>query len=588
MFLLAITNDRIEDKFQSYPVHQVMVGLRKGTVVTDNFLSRIISKPDGFSIIESPPGLEPDGDGIILSLVDYNQNEGVINVSAATTSGRPIFYHFNSKGDFFCSTNISLLREANVPIEENPQVLPEFLIYSFVTPPQTLYKNIMKLSNGGRLSVEAADGECRVRNIERFDPPAIDYEKFGTVSACAENTLGCLDDFIQALNPCKDRISVLLSGGLDSSILCRMCQQNHSVNTSYSTGYPFEAAEQNREKKYATSAAAAFGTNHNYYETTTREFLHGFLESIAVAEVPVKHFSAVMLYLLFKNALPEKEDVVVIGHGADNLFGLPSHTLIFDSQKAVYELLSRYPVRKAIELLSRMTGRGRRFARRLGNIADCLKRKAFPTDAPENVLWSYGACGSEDWVCNYFNVTMKDIIEGRYECIKPYENRSFYEMISVLAFSGESSEVESIWTKLAESQRKIACYPYNSPEILKNAYSIPWEIKLRRPKNVLRNVARKLEIPEFIITRGKLGFGIQTQDWAKTGGIFDPLIPLVPTDFDMKQIRNLQSGDPRKAMTFWNILNYFIWKRLCINGESLTGLKDELEENILEQKRILS
>jgi len=581
MFLLAITNDGIVDKFQSYPVQQVMIGRCNATIVTDNFLSRLISKPDGFSIIESPLARESDSGGIILSLVNYNQNKDIITVSGATTSGRPIFYYLNSKGDFFCSTNISMLREANVPIEENPEVLPEFLIYSFVTPPQTLYKNIKKLINGGQLSVDVANGVCKIKNIERFNPPTIDYEKFNTVSTCVKNTLGCIEEFIQELNPCKDRISVLLSGGLDSSILCRMCQKNYSINSSYSTGYPFEAAGQNREKQYATSAAHAFGTNHKYYETSTREFLHGFLESISVAEVPVKHFSAVMLYLLFKNALPEKEDIIVIGHGADNLFGLPSHALFFDSRKAVYQLLSRYPIRKVFELFSYMTGRGRRFVRRLGNVADCLKRKSYPMSAPENVLWSYGASGSEDWVCNYFNVTMKEIIKGRYDCIKPYENRTFYEMMSALAFLGESSEVESIWTKLAESQRKIACYPYNSPEMLNNAYSIPWEIKLQSPKNVLRNVARKLEIPEFIITRGKLGFGIQNQDWAKKGGIFEPLIPLVSTAFDAKQIRNLQSGDPKKAMTFWNILNYFIWKRLCINGEPLTRLKGELEEGIV-------
>ncbi len=101
-------------------------------------------------------------------------------------------------------------------------------------------------------------------------------------------------------------------------------------------------------------------------------------------------------------------------------------------------------------------------------------------------------------------------------------------------------------------------------------------MKLTKPKGILRDVARQLEVPEFIIARPKSGFGIKRRSWAERGNIFEPLIPLASKVFDEEQIRSMQDSDREKAMTFWNILNYSIWKRLCINNESIEVLLEEL------------
>ena len=38
----------------------------------------------------------------------------------------------------------------------------------------------------------------------------------------------------------------------------------------------------------------------------------------------------------------------------------------------------------------------------------------------------------------------------------------------------------------------------------------------------------------------------------------------------------MQSPESKKAMVYWNILNYSIWKRLFINNEPLEVLLEEL------------
>jgi hypothetical protein len=47
---------------------------------------------------------------------------------------------------------------------------------------------------------------------------------------------------------------------------------------------------------------------------------------------------------------------------------------------------------------------------------------------------------------------------------------------------------------------------------------------------------------------------------------------------DEREIRAVQAVEYSTAMTFWNVLNYAIWKRLWIGGEPLARLLDELEE----------
>ena len=43
-------------------------------------------------------------------------------------------------------------------------------------------------------------------------------------------------------------------------------------------------------------------------------------------------------------------------------------------------------------------------------------------------------------------------------------------------------------------------------------------------------------------------------------------------------IRQMRTLEPSQAMIFWSMINYALWKRLCIDGESLESLKEELAE----------
>ena len=569
MFLLAITKEEIAPALQgqSYEIHDFKIDSSVVTTVTDNFLSKFISDEDGFSLIESPLLPYQNFTDIIFSQIKYIKKSNTFEISKSTISGRPIYYHTDANGNFFCSSHISMLRKSGVSIEENTDVLPEFFYFRYVMPPATLYKNIRQLLMGSRLIIKRENGKCRVVRDELYIPPAHHEKEAGHIDSVSDATLTLLNDTMDDLRSGKDKISVLLSGGVDSSILLRICQSRYDTDTTYSTGFPFENPDTNVEKAYALSAAEAFKTKHTYWEISNEEYQRGIIQGIAAAEEPIIDLHSGMLHSLFRDGIPRDKNIVISGAGADATFGFETHNAIHLSNKPLFKLLLKHPQIKLTKIASDITGRG-------GGLIETAIQKEYEISDPRNIIWSEGL--SEEWVTDYFETKKSDIIKNRYTIVRQFEKRPINDILSIYSIIGEMPAWQSVWSKIGESQGKILYWAFFNHKLLDYAYSIPWDLKLKKPKNILREVARKCEIPEFIITRRKSGFAIKDRHWAEKGKILEPLVPLAKKVFDEKQIRSMQSTDRKKAMTYWNILNYSIWKRLCIHNEPVELLLDEL------------
>jgi asparagine synthetase B (glutamine-hydrolysing) len=570
MFFISITKNGVAQNFQSARIEEFNLHSSKVTVITDNFLSDFITEPDGFSIIESPLISTSDFQNSIFLKVSYDKKNDRINIFKSTISGRQIYYHINQAGEFFCSTHISLLRIAGIPIKENTDVLPEFFVYRFVMPPNTLYKDIYQLSPGDQLQIKIEHDKATISNITHYIPPEPKDQK--NMNLIIEQTYNLLDKTIKTLDPVNKKISILLSGGLDSSILFKLCQKNFKTDTTFSTCFPFEDPKNNIEKEYSLSAANLFKTKHYFLDLTSEEYLHGLFESISKAEVPVHHLQSVPIYLLFKK-IPDKNNIVISGLGADDLFGTITQYNQFHVERSMlYKFLVKYVKSKYIKYVLPLINKD---WRNYTVIRENYRKSNIPIAGTNSLIWSIGAHGSEEWTTHHFNVNRDEIIKNRYKEIKKFHDRSIYDIISIWLFLGSASATQTIWSKLGECENKILYYPYTNLDLINYAFSIPWDIKLKTPKNIIRFVAHKTEIPPEIINRQKSGFGINPELWAQKNGIFESLIPVAKKIINEEEIRKVQSTDLKKAMTYWNILNYSIWKRICINNEPIEVLLEE-------------
>jgi asparagine synthetase B (glutamine-hydrolysing) len=574
MFLFTITKEEIAQNFDTVDVEESKIDNCIITSITDNFLSKRIFEKNGISILESPLVSEANICKIIFSKFSYNTSQNTFTISKSTISGRPIYYYLNSNNEFFCSTHISMLRKAGVPIQENIDVLPEFFIYRIVMPPRTLYKNIKQLCSGEQIQIKILNEKCVIQSVNYFNLPTIN-QNIISIQNVSKEMKRLLIHSIESLSSRKEEIAPLLSGGLDSSILCRICQENLGSITSYSTGYPFEDPSLNNEKIYALSAGKILRMDHHYYESTSSEYLRGFLDAISLSEQPLHHLQMICLHLLYKKGIPHNKKIVVEGWGAGGSFG-NFRNYLFYKDKIPFKLIVKKPFQFILKFLPKISDLGEKSV-------DMLLKSTLniPLSDPNHPVWSSNDYGDKNWVCRYLNVSRQNIINGQYDSLKRFENNSIFDIVALYSLLGDEDVTLSILSKICEGNQKILYVPFYDYELLQYVLSIPWKLKLKRPENILRkSLARECNVPSCIINRPKAGFGIQEKRWSEKGGIFDPMISIASKVFDEKEIRNMQSSEPTKAMTFWNILNYSIWKRLHIYNEPLEILMEELNKMI--------
>ena len=573
MFLVAMTNGSIKERLGAYAAEERSAGKATATVVTDSVLSTFMEGPDGFSIVESPLRPPANPGDVVLARVDYDARKDVLTIFKPTWSGRPIYYHIDSHGGFFCSTHVSMLRQAGVVIEENSDILPELLVYDFVMPPQTMYKGIGQMAIGSTLHVASVDGRRKISRIDEYEPP--EAKATGPPGdEIAEYVFACLRECIDALGTTEAELAVPLSGGIDSSILFRLCQDQYGLGTTASAGFAFEDPNHNVEREYALSAAEVFGTDHRCHDITVRDLLYGFLRGVSAVEGPLHHLQSIPFSLLYRDAFSPAQRIVICGHGADSVFGNDLHRFVYRGDR--YRALAKRPILDLVALASRITGRGPYFVEALRH----ANAPPLSLSDPGNVTWTLGRYGNIDWVCEYLGVTKRDVIKHRYDAIRRFEGRSLYDVVGAMALLSSGSVTPAIWSKLAENEGKVLYCPFMKAEMLDYMLAVPWREKLRNRKDVLRRVGRRLSIPEFIITRRKSGGGMQSDRWAPRGSVFESIVPLAAKVVDEPEIRRLQVADERTAMTYWNILNYALWRRLCIDNEPLSVLEGELEESL--------
>ena len=200
-----------------------------------------------------------------------------------------------------------------------------------------------------------------------------------------------------------------------------------------------------------------------------------------------------------------------------------------------------------------------------------------PLSDPANPIWAWHRQGDIDWICSRFNVTPSDIISRHIDCVQRLHTDSIYDTWARYALVGDEEATLAIFSMVSAANGRIGIFPYYDETFLKCADSIPWSVRMAPPENGLRKAfAQAVGVPEFILNRRKAGFGIRSDNWALEGGPFEGVARIAADVVGRDEIRAVRSREPGKAMIFWNLLNYALWKRICVNGESPGDLAAEI------------
>src|SRR5579875_1249882 len=228
---------------------------------------------------------------------------------------KPLYYAVGSGRLSFASELKALLRQPELSREVDGDALHAYLAFNSIPAPLTIFRAVRKLPPGHLVSCEAA-----VVKLSRFARPApapAERVRREPAAALAEELRARLQDSVRAHLLADVPVGVLLSGGVDSSLLTALAARlsSHPVAT-FSIGFRERSFD---ELELARRVARRYGTDH--HELIVAPQVAELLPRLVAAfDEPFADSSALPTYLVSQLAAGHVK-VVLSGEGGDELFG---------------------------------------------------------------------------------------------------------------------------------------------------------------------------------------------------------------------------------------------------------------------------
>jgi asparagine synthase (glutamine-hydrolysing) len=235
---------------------------------------------------------------------------------------KPLYFARTEKFFRFASNSQALLAAGGVDTGIDPVALHhQFSLHSVVPAPCTILKGIRKLEQGTTLTLDAAgrSTEKRYWTLHAQRP----HGSHGAMDEAqwTEAIHAALRTAVKKRSEIADvKVGVLLSGGLDSSLLVALLAElGVSDLMTFSVGFEDHPEEKGNEFEYSDAVAAYFGTRHHKYAIPNAEVLKRLPEAVDCMAEPMVSQDVVSFYLLAEQ-VAQTVKVVQSGQGADEVF----------------------------------------------------------------------------------------------------------------------------------------------------------------------------------------------------------------------------------------------------------------------------
>ncbi len=234
---------------------------------------------------------------------------------------KPLYYSLENNSLRFASSTQALLAGGGVDTSIDPIALHHhFTLHAVVPAPRTILNGIKKLPPASTLTIDS-EGKSMVRSYWSLD--ATRPQRALSERDWLDATRHVLGRAVERHRLASDvPVGVLLSGGLDSSLLVGLLADHVEHLLTFSVGFEDvgEGAEKADEFEFSDMVAQQFQTRHHKFLIPNSEVLRRLPEAVANMAEPMVGQDAVAFYLLGEQVSQEVK-VVLSGQGADEVFG---------------------------------------------------------------------------------------------------------------------------------------------------------------------------------------------------------------------------------------------------------------------------
>ncbi len=439
----------------------------------------------------------------IYAFAIWNGNTQELILARDPYGVKPLYYWDNGRSLLFASEIKAILGHPKVQREIDLQALDEFLMFSFIPSPHTIFEGIRKLYPGYAL-----------RCGRRLEEPFCFYRRPPTLlEGLSENEL--VEELRKKIYAAVERqlmsdvpLGIMLSGGVDSSTVAQIATEiTGGPLQTFTVGFSDDFDE--NELIHAREASRRIGSHHHDITISAEEYADFMPKSMWYLEEPIATASTVAFYKVCELA-GQCVKVVLTGQGADEPFaGYLRH---FGERwgsryRILPEALRKYVIAPLVELLPR-NERLKRAVRSL-NIPDTLQRfcqvhSIFHPSLRQKLYLQDGNRGMHTRCVDVFRRWQADVTHLDPLSQLLYIDSRFSLPDNLLMYGDKLSMAVSLEARV----------PFLDLDLMQFVESIPPQYKIKglTQKYILKKAVSKW-IPPQVLSRRKIGFTTPVNNW---------------------------------------------------------------------------
>lgn len=499
----------------------------------------------------------------MFAICFYDKRKKEVFLARDRMGIKPLHYTYVNETLFFSSELLTLTKIPGFIKKINLNAISSYLSFRYPVDNDNLFfKNIFRIKNGSYLKFNLNKSEKLFKTYWKI-PEINNQENSSNLAAYEEELDNLLQNSVKNQLMSDVPLGVLLSGGLDSSLISSIASRFKKDLKTYSVSFSEKDYD---ESEKAQLVSRHIGSKHRDFKVNKKFFLENLQTIINIKGVPASIPHEFAIYHLCKEVKKEVS-VLLSGEGADEFFGGYSRV-----QKSAFDFHKKNFFKNDFSQTQFMNF----FLDRYKWFSIQEKDKLFTNESKKEI--------DEDLVCKPFKeIFLKSNTKNAYsiilESFQKHHIKSLLERLDIMSMrSGVEARVPFLDHKILEFINKV---PFN--------YKIKWKSKLHKylsffstsekytEKNdinkFLLRLCSKKYLPKSTKNEKKLGFPLPMNDWMKDEKIKEIYLDQSTLNrgiFDKKMLLELysfnKSTKPNSNFDFsgkkiWMLINLELWMR---------------------------
>ncbi len=509
-----------------------------------------------------------------IALYDESSNE--LTCIRDRAGVKPFYYYFKDGLFLFGSELKALMAHPQFEKTIDPNTVASFLQYGYISFPYSIFKNTFKIPAGHLLRLKIDSGTIELKQYwnvyDHYNKPKLSI----SLPEAIEETEKILSESFAYRMVSDVPVGVFLSGGYDSSCVTALLQKDRTEKIkTFTIGTTDNKLD---EAPFAKEIAAHLGTDHTEYYCTSQEALDIIPDLPYYYDEPFADSSAIPTILVSRLAR-KKVTVALSADAGDEVFAGYNR----------YDYISRYgnkiaaipkPLRKLMAFIMESVSSERvpYFSRKRNFHSRYDKLKNLLHDpSTSELLKNLNLVYSDNDIHRLMKEPFHELkTHHKSDELKP----EFSDPLSfMMAIDYQTYMADDILQKVDRATMSVSLEgrePFLDQHIIEWAAQLPSEYKYYNgeKKYILKQIVHKY-VPENIMKRPKMGFGIPVETWLAKE-LKDLVMENLSNEnlkkhglFNVSEVEKILSdfykGRTEKYLKIWNLLMFQIWYKKWMN-----------------------